>query len=331
MQKVRYELDPYNRLVPSGLRKFRQVLDGRFRTDGNNELSYHVKAPLSGSEKTPHQIRLKGAWSLTDDHTLRLTLDKSGRETFGDKLTLDGDIIDVRGNALLFALTTATKNNSRSTYVLEIGGVWKADERNRLSFHVKREGRKTDILTFTGAWECGKNNQIIYQYEKARLIRKKCETHTLTFKGYWQVLDNIRISYIISKDTDSAFNFTTAASVYKEDYIQYELGIGLTDSLKPAIRKIRLFGTWTLKKGVGLTFEVEYENGKVSAIVFGAEAELTDKGTVAFRLRSEAGHRDLGVTLELSRKMLKGDGEAFLRMLVSQREAAIYAGTAWRW
>ena len=69
----------------------RQVLEGRFRTDGNNELSYHVKAPLSGGEKIPHQIRLKGAWSLTDDHTLRLTLDKSGRETFGDQLTLEGE------------------------------------------------------------------------------------------------------------------------------------------------------------------------------------------------------------------------------------------------
>jgi hypothetical protein len=331
MQKVRYELDPYNRLVPSGLRKFRQVLEGRFKTDGNNELSYHVKAPLSGTEKIPHQIRLKGAWSLTDDHKLRLTLDKSGRETFGDELTLEGDIIDLCENKLLFALTTATKENVRSTYVLAIGGTWKADERNRLSFHVKREGGNTDILTFTGTWELDNNNQIIYQYEKARLIRKKRQAHTLTFKGYWQVLDNSRISYVLSKDTDSVFNFTTAASVFKEDHIQYELGMGFTDRKKPALRTIRIFGTWTLKKGVGLTFEVEYGNGHVSAIVFDAEVELTDKGTVAFKLRSAAGHRDLGITLELSRKMLKGDGEAFLRILASQSEAAIYAGAAWRW
>lgn len=331
MEKVRYEIDPYNRLVRTGLRKFRQVIDGRFRTDDNNELSYHVKAPLSGGENIPHQIRLKGAWSLTDDHTLRLALDKSGRETFGDELTLEGDIIDVRENALFFALTTATKENVRSTYVLAIGGTWKADERNRLSFHIKREGGEVDILTFTGTWELDKNNQIIYQYEKARLIRKKRQTHTLTFKGYWQIRDNVRISYVLSRDTDSVFNFTTSAGIYKEDYIQYQLGVGLTDRKPPALRTIKIFGSWNLKKDVGLVFEIEYENGKADAIVFGADAALTDNDTVSFKLRDAVENRDLGVELELSRKILKGDGEAFLRMLASRHEAAVYAGAAWRW
>lgn len=340
MQKIRYEIDPYNRLTlykpdaavtKSDLAKFRQVIDGRFKTDDNNELSYHVKTPLSNDEKIPNQIRLRGAWSLTDDHTLRLTMDKASRETFGDELTLQGDIIDVRENALLFALTTAAKDNTRSTYVLSIGGTWKADERNRLSFHVKREGGKVDILTFAGTWELGKSNQIIYEYEKARLIRKKRETHTLTFKGYWQVLDNFRIAYIVSKDTDSAFNFTAKASVFKEDYIQYDLGIGFSGRRKPALQTIRIFGSWRMKKDVGLTFEVEYENGRVRAIAFGADAALTDKGAVSFRLRDAVESRDLGVELELSRKMLKGDGEAFLRMLASRREAAVYAGAAWRW
>jgi hypothetical protein len=331
MQKVRYELDPYNRLVQSGLHKFRQVLDGRFRTDDKNELSYHVKAPLSGAEKLPHQIRLKGAWSLTDDHTLRLTLDKSLRQTFGEKLTLEGDIIDVRENALLFALSSASKDSARSTYVLSLGGSWKADERNRLSFHIKKEGGRVDILTFTGTWELDKNHQLIYQYEKAELIRKKPRTHTLIFRGYWRIRDDCRISYELSGDTGSVFDFTASACVFKEDYIQYELGIGLTGRRAPAPRTIRLSGAWSLKKGTGLLFEVEYENGMVSAVVFGADVAFTDKGTVSFKLRDAADNRDLGITLELSRKMVKGDGEAFLRMLASGREAAVYAGAAWRW
>ena len=52
MQKVRYEIDPHNRLViddsgrKSDLTKFRKVIDGRFKTDKFNNLSYHVKAPL---------------------------------------------------------------------------------------------------------------------------------------------------------------------------------------------------------------------------------------------------------------------------------------------
>ncbi|MCX5666207.1 MAG: hypothetical protein NT036_04095, partial [Candidatus Omnitrophica bacterium] len=94
MKKIQYEVDPYNRLVISGggkksdLPKFRQVIDGRFSLDKNNDLSYRIKAPLPEDENIPHQIKLKGAWSLTDDHELRLTLDGQGRQTFGDQITL---------------------------------------------------------------------------------------------------------------------------------------------------------------------------------------------------------------------------------------------------
>jgi hypothetical protein len=35
--------------------------------------------------------------------------------------------------------------------------------------------------------------------------------------------------------------------------------------------------------------------------------------------------------LELSRKIFEGDGEAFMRILKTGREVAIYAGGAWRW
>ncbi len=172
MKKIQYEIDPYNRLVipdsgkKSDLPKFRQVIDGRFRLDENNNLSYRVKAPLPEDENIPHQIRLKGEWSLTDDHELRLTLDGQGRQTFGDQITLQGEILDVNKNSLLFAVTMTTKDNTRSTYVLNLGGTWRADENNRISFHVKKEAGRYDILTFNGAWEINKDHQIIYQYER---------------------------------------------------------------------------------------------------------------------------------------------------------------------
>lgn len=337
MQKVRYELDPHNRLVldksggKSDLPKFRKVLDGQFKTDQDNNLSYHIKAPLSEGENIPHQIKLKGEWSLTDNHELRLTLDKQGRETFGDQITLQGEILDVNETSLLFAVTTKTKEDTQSTYVLNLGGSWKADENNRLSFNVKKEKGAYNILTFNGVWEINKNHQIIYQYEKAVLIRKKRRTHTLTFKGYWDIKDAFRISYVLSENTNSVFDFKTSAGIFKEDYIKYELGIGLTDREEPITKTFILFGKWNLKKDVGLTFEIEYENKKTRAIVFGVDARLTDKDTISFRLKNEIENKDIGVNLELSRKILKGDGEAFLRFLKSKRESSIYAGAAWRW
>ncbi|MCX5686782.1 MAG: hypothetical protein NTW09_04930 [Candidatus Omnitrophica bacterium] len=336
MQKTRYELDPYNRLIlresraGSDLTKFRQVLDGRFRIDGGG-LSYHVKAPLPEGEKIPHQIRLKGEWSLTDDHNLRLTLDKSARKTFGDRITLEGEVLDVNANSLLFAVTTIAKENTRSTYILNLDGSWKADKFNRLSFHAKKEKGRYDILTLNGAWEVNENHEIIYQYEKADLITKKKRTHTLTFKGHWDISKKGRISYLLGGGTDSLFDFMVSAGIFQEENIKYEVGIGLTNRVRPMTKTVSLFGKWNLKKDAGLVFEIQYDDRKTGRIIFGADARLTDRDTVSFRLKSGLTNDDIGVELELGRDILKGGGEAFLRALASRRESAVYAGAAWRW
>jgi len=337
MKKIRYEIDPHNRLVidssgrKTSLPKFRKVIDGRFKVDEFNELSYHVKAPCPAEEKIPRQIKLKGAWSLTDGHMLRLTLDTLGRETFGDQVTLQGEILDVNKNSLLFAVTTSAKDNIRSTYVLNLEGTWKADKNNRLSFYVKKEGGVYDILSFKGAWEINENRQIIYRYEKSRLIRKKKEFQTLTFQGYWDIKDAFRISYLLGGGTDSSFDFETSAGIFREKYIKYELGIRASGRPDPVKRSVTLFGKWNLKKDAGLVFEIEYGDAGTRRIVFGADAKLTDKDAVSFKLRNDLDNSDMGVSLELSRKILKGDGETFLRLLKSDKESAVYAGAAWRW
>jgi hypothetical protein len=334
---MKYEIDPHNRLVSgktgrkTDLAKFRKVIDGRFKIDKNNILSYHVKTPQFETEQVPHQLKLRGKWSLTDNHDLRLTLDKQGRETFGDKITLQGEILEVKEHSLLFAVTTKTKENIQSTYTLNLRGWWKADRNNRLSFRVKKEKGAHDIFTFNGAWEINKNHRIIYQYEKARLIRKKKKIHTLTFKGHWDIKDKFRISYALGKDTDSYFDFKTSAGIFKKDYIKYEVGVGLVKRAKPIKQIVTLFGRWRLKKDAGLIFEVEYEDKKIHAITFGAYAKLTTKDRISFKLKNDKDNKDIGVILELSHKILKGDGEAFLRALKSKRESAIYAGAGRRW
>ena len=336
MQRARYEVDPYNRLIigedgtQGDLRKFREVLDGQFKVDEDNNLSYHIKAPLSEDENIPHQVKLAGDWSLTDNHELRLTLDKEGRETFGDAITLQGRILDVDKNSLLFSITTKTKDGGQSTYILNLQGSWKADENNRLSFYIKKEDGRYDILTFGLAWEIGENHQIIYQYEKAALIRKKKEVHTLIFRGYWDIKDKVRISYLLDATSGSGFDFGSSVGILGENYIKYEVGITLERSSEPVRRKIVLSGEWRLKKDTGLLFEIEYEDRKICAIGFGADIALTDKNTVSFKLKDGIDNKDLGMTLELSQKILEGDGELFLRALASRRELALYAGAAWR-
>jgi hypothetical protein len=46
---------------------------------------------------------------------------------------------------------------------------------------------------------------------------------------------------------------------------------------------------------------------------------------------ADSDNRDIVSSVELSRNILKGDGEAFIRLLKSKGEAAIYAGSVWRW
>jgi hypothetical protein len=336
MEKIKYEIDPHNRLVAgktgagSRLRRFRKVLDGRFRVDKNNNLSYHVKAPMPGGAGIPHQVKLRGRWSLAGNHTLKLTLDKWGRQTFGDMLTLWGDIKDVDKNSLLFAVTTKTGKGSRSAYALKLRGLWVADRNNRLTFRVRRERGRYDILTLDGIWGINRAHQIIYRYKSSRLIRKSKRVHTLTFKGHWDIPDKSRISYIMDKKSGSVFSFRAALGAFKANYIKYEIGIGLSRKPEPLKRVFTLFGAWRIRKNAGLLFEVEYANGKVHALVFGADARLTGRDTISVKLKNSV-DEEMGVEVKLSHEILEGDGEAFLRCLKAKGRSAALAGAGWRW
>ena len=332
MEKIKYEFDPQNKLTVKNtpLRGFRNVLDGQFKISGNNTLIYHVKSPVSSGIKAPHQVKLKGTWSLTKEHQLRLTLDKLRRETFGDQLTLQGEILDVRRNSLLFAVSTRTKANLPSVYILELAGSWQADQNNRLTFRVNKEHGKFDSLTFDGAWQIDDNYQIVYSYQKEQLVRKSKEIHTLIFKGSWDIKDKARLSYILSADSASRFDFNTSIGVFKDTYIKYELGIGISCKRLPVRHAITFFGKWKIKKDIGLVFEVKKVGRKTQEIVFGAEAKLTDKDAVAFKLKNRL-NKEIGTEIELSRDIFKGDGRIFLRLLKSRQESAILAGAGFRW
>jgi hypothetical protein len=332
-----YEVDPYNRLVVNDggrdglLPKFRTVTDGRFCIDEDNGLSYHIKAPVSGAQDIPSQIRFKGEWSLTKDHDLRFTFDRSSRTSSSGELTIQGEILDVNENSLLFSVTTLSKTGTETTYVLNLRGSWLADKNNRLAFQLKRELGKYDILTLNAAWEIGPGHELVYQYEKAELLRKKKTTHTLVFKGHWDIKENLKISYLLGAGSDSSFTFSASASVFEKNYIKYQVAIKVSGARKPAGTAITLSGVWKLSRDTGLLFEIRYADGSVSSIVFGAQARLTERDTLTFRLRNEIMNKDIGVELELQRKFLKGDGEAFLRFIKNRGEAAILAGAGWRW
>ena len=334
--KYRLETDPYNRVVvrstsnKSGLRRFRKVIDGRFKLDRSNQLTYKLRSPVYDLD-LPHQLTIKGKWSLTKDHDLRLSLDKKGRDTLGDKITLKGQIIDARKNSLLFAVSSKTHDDRPLVYVLELRGVWQADDRNRLTFKVNKERGASDVLTFRNAWEIDRSKRIVYIYEKSSSARKSRKVHSLTFKGHWKTSDISRISYELSSRSDSRFTFATDAAILKGNRIDLQAGVRISKRGKPEERIITLFGKWRLVKDLGLVFEARYKDHKKSSIVFGADARLSGSDSLSFRLRSDKRKDGLGAELSISRKILKSDGEAFLRLLSDGLEHSFYAGAAWKW
>jgi len=327
-EKIKYEIDPHNRLIITKtgqklkLPRFRTVLDGKFRIDKGNLLSYHLKK--SQAFDIPQQLRLKGEWSLDKDHNLILTLNKWGNQIAGNKLTIKSEFIDAKANKLSFTLATRDSLGKTHLYVLKLAGRWQADKYNRLSFSVKKERDITDKLILQGAWEVNRQNEIIYTYIKSQSKLKA--KNLLTFKGYWNITKKYRISYILNKGINSQFDFKVSLGKPIKKRLRYEVGIGV----RPVKRTMALFGRWKVNKRLGLLFEMPYEEGKLQSIVFGATAKLDKNHNIGFKLKNRLG-QDLGMDVKLSRRILKGEGEAFIRALSLGKEASIVAGAGIRW
>ena len=326
-EKIRYEIDPHNRLIyektgeESEVPGFRTVLDGSFEIDKNNYVTYHVKK--SQVSDIPQQVKFKGAWSLNNDHNLVLTLDKWGNQIAGNKLTVESELIDAQDNRLSFAVTSKDSEGNDHIYIVKLGGRWQADEHNRLSFNIEKEKGITDRITLQGAWEVNQQNELIYTYEKS--ARGK-ETKTIILKGYWDITEKHRIKYVLNKEIESEFDFKVSVGKPVGRGLEYEIGVGAS----PSKKTITLFGSWKVNKKMGLLFEMPYAEGKINTVILGAWGKLDKNLNLEIRLENKIGE-DLGIDVKLSRRILEGQGEAFIRALKSQKEVSIVAGVGFRW
>jgi len=321
-ERIRYEIDPFNRLIFSKSKRgrgFRYVLDGTFRIDKNNVLTYQLKS--SPNPPIPRQLKLCGNWSLDPEHNLALTLDKGK-----DKLTLKGEIIAARADALVFCVSTKDSGGKTHLYILQLQGQWQVDKYNCLSFLVKKENDLYDTLTLTGIWEVNAQNQLIYTYTRTALKRKKKLYQTFTFKGFWEITEKYRISYMLNEELNSGFDFKVNLEKPLKRGLQYEIGIGVA----PVKKKITLFGFWKINEKLGLLFEMPYEEGKLRSIIFEATCSLGSGYNLNLRLKNLS-HQDLGIDLKLSKTLFKNQGEAFLEALKEGKEVSLLAGIGFRW
>lgn len=326
MDKVRYETDPYNRLVVSerglGVNRQRRVIEGRFAVDGVNRLTYISKSP-AGTGEGPGEFRFSGSWSLTKVHELRYKFDAENRSGGRGAITISGEIIGSKGDCLAFAVTTKTLDGVTKTYILELSGAWSLDDSNRIVFSVSREGRHSDELVFDGRWAMGKDSSIRYRYERA--------AHEIVFRGAWRLGGPALAIFDLSGSTNSSFRFCGSIARCESDRVIFEIGAGVRKRLRPAMKSIVINGRWKLSESAGLEFEGELSGGRLYSVSFGASARLTDRETLELSLRAHPGGRDLGIKLELKRRMIKGDGSLFVRMIAGSEESAVTAGGAIAW
>ena len=206
--------------------------------------------------------------------------------------------------------------------ILKLKGTWHANDYNELCFEVTLRKGPPETYTFKGSWKLNNNQQIEYTSGDGR--------DSLTFKGYWDISSANRLVYILEGSSTSRFEFKAQLEspiIYpKKGEIRYRIGVGIRQSHLTAPGQVLiLYGEWKFGRNLGLTFQMDYGQGRVREIEFGAEV-FFGRSKVIFALKNELGE-PLGITLTMTHKFLETfDAEAFIRLKSHQKEQAIEAG-----
>ncbi len=221
-------------------------------------------------------------------------------------------------------IQTISKTKRQKLRLLRLKGTWRANEYNELVFQAAVRRGSPEKYTFKGAWKINKNQQIEYNCGEGPDV--------LTFKGYWNISSANKLVYIIEGSSTSRFEFKVqleSPTLYpKKGEIRYRIGIGTRKSrLSGPGQIVILYGEWKFGRNLGLTFQMDYGQGRIKEIEFGAAVSF-GRNKVIFALKNEFG-KPLGITLAMTHKFLKAiDAEAFIRLKSRQNEQSIETGVA---
>lgn len=223
---------------------------------------------------------------------------------------------------VIVTIQTGSKTNRQRLRVLKLKGTWRANDYNELVFEVACRKGHPETYTFKGSWKLNNNQQIEY--------RSGNGPDLLTFKGYWDISSANRLVYMLEGSSTSRFEFKVGleSPVFypKKGQIRYRIGVGLRQSrLTLPGQVLILYGEWKFGRNLGLIFQMDYGQGRVKEIEFGAGVTF-GRNKVIFALKNEL-DEPLGITLTMTRKFLESfDAQAFIRLKSRQNEQAIEAG-----
>lgn len=331
MEKLRYSVDPYNRLlVKKGSRTY--PIEGEFKTE-RNELVFlpSRKSPFTKELDLPRRIRFAGSWRLSRNHDLSLSLTETDYQYKGDELDIRGRLLSCEADALVFQTRFKKGPEEDRISLLRLGGRWQADKSNQLNFRITRDVDE-DVLRFTGDWEVNKNQQIIYTYEKEDLVRRTKTTEYLEFRGFWELESKDRITYALDLKNNSFFQFRGVWEVPerqgKRGEIICKVGAGIKRSAKE--RVFSLFGNWRLRESKKLLFEINYGRNRLREIIFGASVFLDKNNELVFELKNKR-KEGLGIGVRFKRSFLRENVRVFLRLSKMAGEKRLEAGIKIDW
>jgi len=326
IKKVKFDVDTDNRLVVKQGKK-RLVADGRFKTGKENKLIYLLNEPPEWRRQyhLPAKIVFEGYWHLNPNYDLELSLD----EYKDSRIVLEGEIISSDNDTLVFEIKSYDKAGQAHIQLLKLEGLWKADECNRINFVVKKK-TSPDTLVLGSSWQLNQNQQITYTYEKTDLKTKTKSIQVLLFEGFWQIDESNRLTYILSRSSDSRFDFRAqieSPNIYpQKGVIKYRLGAGLREDKRLKAKIVTLYGAWKFSRAAGLSFEMDYGRGRIRKIEFGSNVNLSKKDEVTFSLTNKR-KESLGMQVAFTHRFLeKLDAEAFVRLKKLQEENRVEAG-----
>jgi hypothetical protein len=329
-KKPRYLIDDDNRLFLADNKK-RLIVNGSFSIDEDNRLIHYLNEPREWQAKYqfPEKLVFTGNWKFDANYDLELELTQDNSDWQVSTLTLKGEVISCESDKLVFQVRSVDKNGANRFRLLKLTGTWGADELNQLYFSVTKTA-SPDVLTLHGLWQLNKNQQVIYTFQKAGRKRKDKISSTVIFSGFWQITSANQLTYILSRGTDSKFDFKAqieTPNLYpKEGTIKYRIGVGVREPLPEKQKVISLYGTWKLSRKLGLSFEMEYADGRVESVIFWAEVNFDENNQIVFSLKNELG-QNLGMSVIFTHKFLKQlDGEFFLRLKARGKELGVDTG-----
>lgn len=194
----------------------------------------------------------------------------------GSSKKASASLIAAEPELLVLAVTETAGTGRVFTRTLRLSGKWRVTPANEIEFAFTKPELRKRSISFGANWRVNDDNELELSLGRDRVA----------LKGNWDIAGLNRLSYQIGRGTGQVMEFRasfgTKSLVAKKGELRYELGVGADRTRRT--KRLTLFGKWRLSRALGLSFEIEYANGRKRAIRFGGEIHPSGDKTISVDL-----------------------------------------------